>query len=975
MNALAGILLVACLALLEAAAAGQSTINSKEGKLAYNGIGTGYTTVLITPSSGYGGAPLAMRILLTELESPPHLSLSEQALMQQIFQTCCSAPDSCLELRQQTVNGQPSMDLCSACRECICNDKGNLVQIHWEDYRLSCPFPAAMLGAFPRLQFLRLRNNPGLTGEYESFAEPFRNRSMIMFEIEGSPNITGQLASNGTDGACLMAERGLGTLTVKHTGVSGPLPACIFSPRMAQLYLDNNALNGTIPDAFEGAPLLNLFQVDHNQLTGTLPPSAAAARVLQELYLNANQLSGALPDLFGENEALVFLDVTNNSLSGPWPASLANHSTAAVVRAGLNRFGTLPPQLAELPISGGSGGGIDVAELPLKELDLSYNNLTGEFPTALALMPNLEGLNITGNHLSGPLPDEPDMFPRSHRLLMGTNNFSGPLPDSWNDTNVISGRVRTRDNERLVFNASWNQLTGPVPAWLAAAATHDTVDVSNNSFSDACTNPDYVSTPGICLPLPSADNGYASGGAAAALAAPAPPAATAALAWLALITIPVLALAGLAYWMYRRREQRRILRSLAAAHQQEDGPVSPAHSGSQESSGLVVAPWSDTMLPRSAISLTKGPNGKPLLLGQGGFGTVYRGTLFSEPVAVKVIPTGSALVNTEAILREVAILKACHSTYIVGFRGACVHEGDLYLVTELMQGGDLWTALHSGRITWYNRGHQIALDVARGLAYLHEHRVIHMNVLLTAQGVARIADIGLAGILSTTRSYIASSAVAVGTIAYCSPEQLLGLKCGFASDIYSFGVLLHEIATQATPVRGRMRPIRVPEEAPAEVVGLINLCMRSEAKERPTAPQIVSQLKLIRRRMLRAPDTARLMHAADSGSVEGTLGSASSGGGGAGCKPGSKQQASGGSGGGTKDSAAAAATAEAGQLEQNGSLEVSSSKEGALEQADSLALSKEASGSLPLSKETSGSLPISKGAASTLPLIKGGDSS
>lgn len=35
--------------------------------------------------------------------------------------------------------------------------------------------------------------------------------------------------------------------------------------------------------------------------------------------------------------------------------------------------------------------------------------------------------------------------------------------------------------------------------------------------------------------------------------------------------------------------------------------------------------------------------------------------------------------------------------------GACVHEGDLYLVTELMQGGDLWTALHSGRITWYNR--------------------------------------------------------------------------------------------------------------------------------------------------------------------------------------------------------------------------------------------------------------------------------
>ena len=57
--------------------------------------------------------------------------------------------------------------------------------------------------------------------------------------------------------------------------------------------------------------------------------------------------------------------------AGPWPASLANHSTASVVRAGLNRFDSLPPQLADP-----SGGSIDVAELPLVELDLSYNNLT-----------------------------------------------------------------------------------------------------------------------------------------------------------------------------------------------------------------------------------------------------------------------------------------------------------------------------------------------------------------------------------------------------------------------------------------------------------------------------------------------------------------------------------------------------------------------------------------------------------------------
>lgn len=142
----------------------------------------------------------------------------------------------------------------------------------------------------------------------------------------------------------------------------------------------------------------------------------------------------------------------------------------------------------------------------------------------------------------------------------------------------------------------------------------------------------------------------------------------------------------------------------------------------------------------------------------------------------------------------------------------------------------------------------------------------------------------------------------------------------------------------------------------------------TEPKERPTAPQVVSQLKLIRRRMLRAPDTARLMHAADSGSVAGTLGSASSGGGGGGganAKPAGDKQVSGGSG--SKEDSAAVKAAEADQLAQDGSLEqadsLALSKEGALEQADSLALSKAASGG-------SGSLPLSQGASSTLPLIK-----
>ena len=153
------------------------------------------------------------------------------------------------------------------------------------------------------------------------------------------------------------------------------------------------------------------------------------------------------------------------------------------------------------------------------------------------------------------------------------------------------------------------------------------------------------------------------------------------------------------------------------------------------------------------------------------------------------------------------------------------------------------------------------------------------------------------------------------------------------------------------------------------LVSLLILLILADPKERPTAPQVVSQLKLIRRRMLRAADTAKRMQAADSGSVAGTLGSASSGSkpDGGGGKPAGGRQASGGGGsGGVDGTATAAAPTEAGQLAQDDSLELG--KGSSLEQADSLALSKEASGG-------SGSLPLSKDASSTLPLIKSDPSS
>lgn len=87
-----------------------------------------------------------------------------------------------------------------------------------------------------------------------------------------------------------------------------------------------------------------------------------------------------------------------------------------------------------------------------------------------------------------------------------------------------------------------------------------------------------------------------------------------------------------------------------------------------------------------------------------------------------------------------------------------------------------------------------------------------------------------------------------GTWPWAAPECILGQKCGPAADIYSLGVVLWEIVTGEVPVRGMMRDIKVEDECPAEVVKLISSCWEVDPADRPTALDIVSELKRVRKK-------------------------------------------------------------------------------------------------------------------------------
>jgi hypothetical protein len=253
------------------------------------------------------------------------------------------------------------------------------------------------------------------------------------------------------------------------------------------------------------------------------------------------------------------------------------------------------------------------------------------------------------------------------------------------------------------------------------------------------------------------------------------------------------------------------------------------------------------------ITIEKAANDKNIRLGSGAYGTVYKGRLYGlDEVAIKVIKTEDLQIGTQAFVQEVKMLKRIsRSPHIVQFMGMCVDGTKLMIATELMRGGDLAQALQrdvQGDLNWSKCGKKIAIDVAKGLCFLHANNVIHRdlkskNVLLAENYVAKIGDlesaVAMAGGSSSLKTIEAGMA---GTLHYAAPEVLLNGKCTSRIDIWSFGVVLWEMATRKRPKRGFMDLPGPSPDSPVELIELIGDCLKTNAAERPGAREVLARL-------------------------------------------------------------------------------------------------------------------------------------
>ena len=249
-------------------------------------------------------------------------------------------------------------------------------------------------------------------------------------------------------------------------------------------------------------------------------------------------------------------------------------------------------------------------------------------------------------------------------------------------------------------------------------------------------------------------------------------------------------------------------------------------------------------------------------LGEGGMGIVYMGTdtRLRRPVALKFLTRALPAEASERkrFLREARAASSVNHPNVCVIHAIEEIEGEEFIVMEFVEGVTLrkWARQHREQ----QRSHILplkealgaVLQVAEGLAAAHAKGIVHRdikpeNVMITAGGLAKIMDFGLAKLAGESR--LTRTGATVGTVAYMSPEQVQGGEIDAQSDIYSLGVLFYELLADRTPfvsdhVMGMMYAIVHTAPEPLEklrpgidpaIVSLVMKCLAKEKKERVAA--------------------------------------------------------------------------------------------------------------------------------------------
>nr|GEZ22772.1 leucine-rich repeat protein [Tanacetum cinerariifolium] len=619
-------------------------------------------------------------------------------------------------------------------------------------------------------------------------------------------------------------------LELLNCNLIGVLPISIGNLSfLRELYLRNNSFQGTIPHELGRLSRLRILYLNRNKFRGVIPTNLSGCSNLEDLWLDRNELAGSIPKEMSLLSKLASLEISKNKLTGGIPPFLGNITSMEVFSARGNPLGgSIPDTLGvwkslkefycgDCNLYGSIPHSIFNLSL-LFNFSLSTNHLIGSLPSEIGVMlPNLEWLQLRNNELTGVLPPYLSNCSKLGLLEMVDNHFSGKLAIDFSKlsdikiirlgNNNLNGRREADDMRRksaiwkppfkyslaecislITLKLLGNQFQGIIPSSLSSLGGLETLDISQNNLSSKI--PQFLDNLKSLEYLNLSFNDFEG-------------------------EVPVVGVFANASAF-----------SVLGNHRLCGGLVTLVLPKCKKRGGLkirfilfiVIAPMllivlscvyllckkkcnsqpshslgSERFMKVSYNQLLKATDGFSVanLIGEGRFSSVYKGILDfddDKSVAIKVLH----LQNRGAHKSFQAECKAWRNIR---------HRNDFKaLVYEFMPSGSLHDWLHSNanasKLNLLQRVN-ILRDVATALDYLHnccQTTIVHgdmkpSNILLDADMVAHVGDVGLARLLGTDLNQNSSTGIK-GTIGYAPPGS---------GDVYSFGILLLEVMTGKRP--------------------------------------------------------------------------------------------------------------------------------------------------------------------------------
>ncbi|OWM76736.1 hypothetical protein CDL15_Pgr004948 [Punica granatum] len=615
----------------------------------------------------------------------------------------------------------------------------------------------------------------------------------------------------------------LATIYADNSNIVGTLPDFLGTlPSLASLRLSYNNLTGSIPSSFGGSAIKNLWV--NNQavgLSGTLNVLSSMTQLYQ-VWLHKNQFTGPIPDL-SKCESLFDLQLRDNQLTGIVPTNLFSISSLKNVSLDNNKFqGPVPENPNNIELSyDGVNSFCNTKPGPCDPQVTTLLEIAGALGYPIVLAGSWEGNDACNGW--------------SFITCQGKNVTSVTFAKQGFPGTISPAFAKLTSLRTLLLNN--NNLTGSIPESLTTLSSLQVLDVSNNNLNGSI--PVFPSTVKLTTsgnPLlgkssgsggngGTADGPSSSSGGGSTGSSSGSPVSTGMIIG---VVFAVLAFVGVVLFvLYKCCYVNRLCRKFSRVEHPENGKELVTKNGTVNGlNGFGAVPselHSQSSGDHSDIPVFEGGNvaisiqvlrqvtdnfNEENILGRGGFGVVYKGELHDgTKIAVKrmeSVAMGSKGMNE--FQAEIAVLTKVRHRHLVALLGYCINGNERLLVYEYMPQGTLTQHLFEWRergllaLAWKQRV-TIALDVARGVEYLHslaQQSFIHRdlkpsNILLSDDMRAKVADFGLVK-NAPDGKYSVETRLA-GTFGYLAPEYAATGRVTTKVDVYAFGVVLMELIT------------------------------------------------------------------------------------------------------------------------------------------------------------------------------------